>query len=195
MLDPAGWNIPESGCPVGPPGTPGKRKDVSDNKKEKYNDPRYTQFDWSKVKIINEDDDMNIKQNRSMYPCKIKINSNKMKKMGYIYFNFTVIREFTSNRFSDELDLSYDTISKIKHDNNFICEKCSINHRFVSYDPCFVHLNHYEIDFKYVFKIPNKLLNSESVEKIIGDFLSSFEIPFEVTNISYTFSNKKGENE
>lgn len=191
MLDPAGWNIPESGCPVGPPG---KRKEKM-NEKEKYNDPRYTQFDWSKVKNINEDDSMDIKQNRSRYPYKIKINSDKMKNGGYIYINFTVLREFSPSKFSDELNLSYDTISKIKHDNNFICEKCSIKHRFVSYNPCFVHLNHYEIDFKYVFKVPNKLLNSESIEKIIGDFLSSFEIPFEVTNISYTFSNKKGENE
>ena len=158
MLDPAGWNIPESGCPVGPPGTPGKRKEIMK-------------------------DDVKKKEEKSK------------KKERYISINFTVIREFTSNRFSDELDLSYDTISKIKHDNNFICEKCSIKHRFVSFYPCFVHLNHYEIDFKYVFKIPNKLLNSESTEKIIGDFLSSFEIPYAVTNISYTVSNKKGENE
>ena len=27
MLDPAGWNIPESGCPVGAVGVPGKRKE------------------------------------------------------------------------------------------------------------------------------------------------------------------------
>ena len=182
MLDPAGWNIPESGCPVGPPGTPGKRKDVADKKKEKYKDPRYTQFDWSKVKNINEDD-------------VIKKEEKSKKKERYISINFTVLREFYPSKFSDELDLSYDTISKIKHDNNFICEKCSIKHRFVSCDPCFVHLNHYEIDFKYVFKIPNKLLNSESTEKIIGEFLSSFEIPSEVTNISYTFSNNKEENE
>ena len=152
MLDPAGWNIPESGCPVGPPGTPGKRKEIMK-------------------------DDVKKKEEKSK------------KKERYISINFTVLREFYPSKFSDELDLSYDTISKIKHDNNFICEKCSIKHRFVS-NPCFVHL-----DFKYVFKIPNKLLNSESTEKIIGDFLSSFEIPFEVTNISYTFSNKKGENE
>ena len=149
MLDPAGWNIPESGCPVGPPG---KRKEIMK-------------------------DDVMKKEEKSK------------KKGGYIYINFTVIREFSPSRFSDELNLSYDTISKIEHDNNFICEKCSIKHRFVS-NPCFVHL-----DFKYVFKIPNKLLNSESTEKIIGDFLSSFEIPYAVTNISYTVSNKKGENE
>ena len=124
----------------------------------------------------------------------MKKEEKSKKKGGYIYINFTVIREFSPSRFSDELNLSYDTISNIKHDNSFICEKCSIKHRSVS-NPCFVHLNHYEIDFKYVFKIPNKLLNSESTEKIIGDFLSSFEIPFEVTNSSYAFSNKKGENE
>ena len=158
MLDPAGWNIPESGCPVGPPGTPGKRKEIMK-------------------------DDVKKKEEKSK------------KKGGYISINFTVIREFPPSKISDELNLSYDTISKIEHDNNFICEKCSIKHRFVSCDPCFVHLNHYEIDFKYVFKIPNKLLNSESTEKIIGDFLSSFEIPYAVTNISYTVSNKKGENE
>ena len=154
MLDPAGGNIPELGCPVGPQG---KRKEIMK-------------------------DDVMKKEEKSK------------KKGGYIYINFTVIREFSPSRFSDELNLSYDTISNIKHDNSFICEKCSIKHRSVS-NPCFVHLEHCEIDFKYVFKIPNKLLNSESTEKIIGDFLSSFEIPFDVTNISYTFSNKKGENE